>query len=160
MTTPTRTVEPTHIVAFPRVIAASLHQLEDGSSTHSPVGGLCGGQFGANSNIYEVEPAPLGSKDGFTVCRGCSQRPVHLNDDQTHSCDPLEKCCSKGLYFIATVTHLTWIPHLKLQSTPLTDNDIYPFHKPFSGQKAISKVKRNERLGKRPNQNRVLPKNP
>ena len=67
MTTPTPTIEPTHIVAFPRGITASLHQLEDDSSTHSPVGGLCGGDFGANLNIDEVEPARLGLKDGFTV---------------------------------------------------------------------------------------------
>ena len=81
------TVEP--IVAFPHGIAASLHQLEDGSWTDSPVGGLCGGHFGANSNIDEVEPAPLGLKDGFTVCRECSH-PVRLNDDQTHSYDLLQ----------------------------------------------------------------------
>ena len=68
--------------------------------------------------------------------------------------------CSKALYFITTSTHLTCIPQLKLQSTSLTDSDIYPFHRPFSGQKGISKVKRNERTGKRPNQNRVLAKNP
>ena len=60
MTTPTPTVELTHIVAFPHEIAASLHPLEDGSSTHLPVGGLCGGHFGANANIDEVEPALLG----------------------------------------------------------------------------------------------------
>ena len=52
------------------------------------------------------------------------------------------------------------MPQLKLQSTSLTNNDIYPFHRPFSGQKGISKVKRNERMGKRPNQNRVLAKYP
>ena len=33
-----------------------------------------------------------------------------------------------------------------------------PFHRPFSGQKGISKVKRNERMGKSPNQNRILTK--
>ena len=70
MTTPTPTVEPTHIVAFPCGIAASLQHLEDGSSTHSPVGGLCGGNFGANSNIDEAEPATLDLEDGFTVCKG------------------------------------------------------------------------------------------
>ena len=58
MTTPTPTVGPTRIVAFSPGIAASLHQLEDGSSTHSPIGG----HFGANANIDEVEPAPLGLK--------------------------------------------------------------------------------------------------
>ena len=84
-------MEPTYIVAFPRGIATSLHPLEDGSRTHSPVGGLCGGHFGANSNIDEVEPAPLGLKDGYAVCRGCSQRPARLNDDQTHSDDLFEK---------------------------------------------------------------------
>ena len=40
--------------------------------------------FGAHSNIAEVEPDPLGLKDGFAACRGCSERPVRLND-QTHS---------------------------------------------------------------------------
>ena len=133
LTTPTPTIEPTHIVAFPRGIAASLHHLEDGSSTHSPVGGLCGANSGANSNIDELETAPLGLKDGFTVCKGCSQRPVRLNDDQTHSYDLFENFCSKTLYFIATVTHLTWISQLKLQSTSLTNNDISPFHRSFSG---------------------------
>ena len=54
------TIEPTHIVAFPRRIAALLQHLEDGSRTHSPVGGLCGWHFGANPNIDKVEPAPLG----------------------------------------------------------------------------------------------------
>lgn len=47
-------------VAFPRGIAASLLQLGDGSWTHSPVSGLCGGHFGVSSNIDDVEPAPLG----------------------------------------------------------------------------------------------------
>ena len=62
MTTPSPTVEPTRIVAFPRGIAASLHPLADGSSIHSPVGSLCAANFGANSNIGEVEPALLGLK--------------------------------------------------------------------------------------------------
>ena len=122
--------------------------------------GLCGAKFGANSNIDEAEPAPLGLENGFTVCKGCSQRPVHLHDDQTHSYDLFENFCSKASYFITTVTHLTWIPQLKLQSTFLTDSDMSPFHRPFSGQKGISKVKRNERMGKTPNQNRILSKNP
>ena len=69
MPTPTPTVGPTRIVAFPRGIAASLHQLEDGFSTHSPVGGLCGGHFGPNANTDEVEPAPLGLKDGLQFAR-------------------------------------------------------------------------------------------
>ena len=99
-------------------------------------------------------------KDGFTVCKGCSQRPVRLNDDQTHSCDLLECFYSKASYFITTVTHLTCIPQLELQSTSLTDSDIYPFHRPCSGQKGISKVKRNEGMGNRPNENRVLAKYP
>ena len=86
---------PTYIIC---PVAASLHQLEDGSSTHSPVGALCGANFGANSNIDEAEPAPLGLKDGFTVCREFSQRPVRLNNDQTHSYYLLEKCCSKALF--------------------------------------------------------------
>ena len=115
------------MVALLRGIAASRHQLEDGSWTHSPVGGLCDGHFGVNPNIGEVEPAPLGLKDGFTVCRECSQRPVPLYDDQTRSYDLFENFCSKALYFITSITHLTCIPQLKLQSTSLTDNDIYPF---------------------------------
>ena len=75
MTTPTPTVEPTHIVAFSRGIAASLQHLEDGSSTHSPVGSLCGANFGANSNIDEVDPAPLGLKDGLQFARDVVNYP-------------------------------------------------------------------------------------
>ena len=102
--------------------------------------------------LTRPNPPLWAGRMGPQLAREYRQRPLRLNDDQTHSYDLF---CSKALNFITTVTHLTCIPQLKLQSTSPTDNDMSLFHRPFSGQKGISKVKRNERMGKRPNQNRL-----